>query len=93
MKTNVNKEYTIQRIEVPMYRIGRRHYNEYEVRQLMLDVAKGIAPKGIKVTYVKSGETAYITETGHLTEKLPGFDISGTITLKHIAVINKRKGE
>lgn len=75
----------IQRIKPPMYRIGRKHYNEYEVRQLMLDVAKGIAPKDIKVTCVKTKQISYITETGLLTEPLPGFNISGDLTMDLLA--------
>ena len=54
----------IQRIKAPAYKIGRKHYNEYEVRQLIVDVAEGRISGNIKITDVGNGEVRILSECG-----------------------------
>ena len=39
----------ITRIKPPKFKVGRNVLNEYELRLLMVEVARGLKPAGIKV--------------------------------------------
>ena len=56
----------ITRINPPKYKVGRYSLNEYEVRQLMVEVAEKKKPFGIKVSD-SSGTVATIQEDGSLS--------------------------
>jgi hypothetical protein len=79
----------ITRIKPPKYKVGKYSLNEYEVRNLQVEVAKGLKPHGIKVKDEK-GKTGIIREDGLLTEKMYGYDITAMICLELLG-INKNK--
>lgn len=56
----------IQRIKSPKYRVKRYVLNEYELRNLMLQVAKKEQPSNIVVTEIETGFKATILEDGSL---------------------------
>lgn len=77
----------ITRIPVPKFKVGRYTLNEYELRQLQLEVAKGLKPGGIKVKSLSNGDTITITETGYMDRNFKegsGYDVSSKITLNLI---------
>jgi len=73
----------ITRIKPPKYKVGRYSLNEYELRQLMLEVAKKEKHFGIIVTD-KDGYKATIMEDGSLSCNLFGTDIMSRATLDMI---------
>ena len=74
----------ITRIKAPKFRIGRNVLNEYELRCLMVEVAKGLKPSGIKV---KEGNIeATILESGRLSHNLPGLATASEFTLELIKI-------
>jgi hypothetical protein len=77
-------------ISVPKFRIGRYKLNEYELRQLLLDVAKGENTQflGAKVTDCTTSDIAFITNNG-LSDRLYGLDISTKIALEHMNFKNQ----
>jgi hypothetical protein len=81
----------IKRIKAPKFRVGRYVLNEYEFRNLQLEVALGIKPAGIKVTDAQ-GNKAVIEEHGCLSDSIEGLALAGDITLE-ILRANHRKGE
>ena len=76
------------RIKPPKYRIGRCILNEYELRTLMAQVAKGEKPFGQKVKDQK-GITAIIQENGALSHTLFGLAINSEATLQILRYRNK----
>jgi hypothetical protein len=81
----------ITRIKAPKFRVGRYVLNEYEFRNLQLEVALGVKPAGIKVTDAQ-GNRAVIEENGCLSDSIEGLALAGDITLE-ILRANHRKGE
>jgi hypothetical protein len=73
-------KYKIKRIKPPKFKLGRYILNEYELRNLMLEVAKGSAPKNLKVKD-KNGLEAEILENGRLSVSLEGLQINSELTL------------
>lgn len=73
----------ITRIKPPKYRIGKYSLNEYELRQLMLEVAKGEKPQGL-IVKDKKGLCAIIQKDGSLNCNLFGLDITSRATLDMI---------
>jgi len=71
----------IKRIKAPKFRVGRYVLNEYEFRNLQLEVALGIKPAGIKVTD-SEGNRSVILEHGSLSRSLKGMEISGKLSLE-----------
>lgn len=59
----------IKRIKAPKFRVGKYVLNEYEFRNLQLEVALGIKPAGIKVTD-SLGNKSTIIENGCLSHSL-----------------------
>lgn len=74
----------ITRIKAPMYRIGRKQYNEYEVRHLMADVAERIVvlESPLKITQIDTKEVSFMRLDGILTDNLSGLKITGYHTLR-----------
>lgn len=73
----------VKRIKPPKYKFGRYSLNEYELRNLMLEVAKGDRPHNIQVKDEK-GNIATINQDGSLSNTLHGLDIASSFTLKMI---------
>jgi len=71
----------IKRIPAPTFTIEGEQYNEYELRQLMLDVAKGETRGLIPVTD-SIGITAVIGADGRLSNELEGLNLSDNLALK-----------
>jgi len=80
----------ITRISPPKFKVGRFSLNEYELRNLMLEVAKEVKPSGIKVKDIL-GVIAYIEPTGYLSVNLEGFGISSKLTLQLIGINRELK--
>lgn len=77
----------ITRIKTPKFKVGRYTLNEYELRTLFLEVAKGIKPEGITVKDTK-GNTAVILKNGTLSSSLHGLSISGQLSIDLLKIIN-----
>jgi hypothetical protein len=78
----------ITRIAAPKFKVGRYTLNEYELRQLMLEVCRGERPAGIKVTQIRvplsngyTTATAMIERNGRLSANLPGLAVATDISL------------
>lgn len=74
----------ITRVKPPKYRMGRYRLSEYDLRALMLEVARGEKPSGI-VIKDETGCCAHIQEDGSLSACLWGMDIMSIMTLGMIA--------
>jgi len=63
----------IQRIKPPKYRVGKFVLNEYELRQLLLDVASRtiILDKELKVIDMQTKDIAYVDQQSNLSDTLP----------------------
>jgi len=79
----------ITRIKPPKFRVGKFSLNEYELRTLMLEVAKGEKLHGIKVKD-QTGRCVTILEDGTLSSNVFGTDINSLLTLEIIR-IRRRK--
>lgn len=79
----------ITRIKAPKFRVGRHVLNELELRQLQLEVAKGIKPAGIVVVDIK-GVRARIDEFGGLSEGLEGLSTSTDLKFELVSYNRKR---
>lgn len=73
----------ITRIKPPKYKVGKYSLNEYELRQLMVEVAKGEKASGLIVKDEKE-TCATIKEDGALSCPLFGMNISSAFTLEII---------
>ena len=73
----------ITRIKSPKFRVGRYILNEYELRQLLLEVCKGEKPSNFKIKDMQ-GNVFPILEDGTLSATPYGFDINSNITLEKI---------
>jgi hypothetical protein len=71
-------------IKPPKFRVKRFTLNEYELRNLMLQVAKGEHIYGIVVTDME-GNKATIQADGSLSQNLFGMDIMSRLTLNMLA--------
>lgn len=79
----------VKRIAPPKFKVGRYVLNEYELRNLMLEVCKGERDGGIRVKGV-NGEVAYINADGTLSARLSGLAINSRFTLDMLAINRKR---
>ena len=79
-----------KRISVPKFKIGRFKLNEYELRQLLLDVTKGenLQFLNAKVVDCASGDVAFVTSIG-LSDRLPGLHVCTNIAIEHMNVKNQ----
>lgn len=76
------------RIEAPKFRVGKFVLNEYELRQLQLEVALGIKSGPFVVKDMK-GKTAKILEhCGLLSDTLYGMTISDNIAMRIFSINN-----
>lgn len=80
----------ITRIKPPKYKVGRYSLNEYELRQLMLEVAKKEKPFGQTVKD-QTGYCATIQEDGSLSCNLFGTDIMSNATLQMLGLRREHK--
>jgi len=85
----------IKRIPAPKFRIGRYKLNEYELRNLMLEVAEGNNTFFINAKVTDEyGNSAYIGTNGALEltrDRFPGLEIASKIAIKHMDLKNKIK--
>lgn len=81
----------MKRITAPKFRIGRYTLNEYELRSLMLEVARGNNPEYIGKKVNNSGYIAHITEEGTLDGRLPGLHVATEFALAHMEIKNKNR--
>jgi hypothetical protein len=70
----------ITRITAPMFKLGEELINEYELRNLQLEVAKGLKPFGIELEDSK-GQKFFIREDGMIDDEPFGMDICGMLTM------------
>ncbi len=80
----------ITRIKPPKYKNGRYSLNEYELRQLMLEVAKGEKQSGQTIKDLK-GNSANIQPDGSLTYNLFGTDIMTCTTMNMLKIRKIKK--
>lgn len=73
------------RIKAPRYRIGRHVLNEYELRCLQVEVARGIKQPGIKVKD-DANQIATIQADGTMDINIAGYGICSRYTLDLIAI-------
>ena len=81
----------IIRINPPKFKIGRYVLNEYELRQLQLDVVKGLKEGNIKVKCLNSNRTSILNEEGLFEPPLEGMGVSAGITLQILGYRRKIK--
>jgi hypothetical protein len=75
----------ITRVQPPKFRVGKYLLNEYELRTLMLEVAQGKKPAGIKVK-CSQGNISIIRKDGVLTENLTGFSLAAELTIQMLTL-------
>jgi hypothetical protein len=75
----------IKRITPPMFKVDNILINEYELRQLMVDVKKGLQPANITVCDMAGNETT-INEKGFLVGELEGLDIMGNLSVSLLTI-------
>lgn len=80
----------LPRVKAPTFKIGPCILNEYELRQLQIDVAKKEIKGNIKVKCVLSGNTFNITETGALDMYVESMGIADKLALELFMVSNKK---
>ena len=84
----------ITRIKAPKFRVGRCILNEYELRQLQLEVAKGLKPSGIVVKSCQNGVTCIMLENGMFDRNFGedgGYDIGSAISIEHYKLRFKKQ--
>lgn len=80
----------ITRIETPMFEIDGTQYNEYEVRNLMADVACKVVvlTEPLLITQVDTKEESYMRLDGILTDDLSGFGYASLLVWCIGVVVN-----
>lgn len=76
----------ITRIKNPKFKVGRFVLNEYELRQLQLEVAQGLKPSGLRVTSLQNGISAIMMSNGKFETNFGddgGYDIGSKISIEH----------
>lgn len=82
----------ITRIKNPKFRVGKFILNEYELRQLQLEVAKGLKPSGIKVKSLQNKIVDIIQPNGKFLYGFgenSGYDIGSKIAIEHYKLLKK----
>ena len=64
------------KINIPMFQVGDNQLNEYELRQLQLEVARGEKPANIMVTDLTTGVTAKLHSNGSFDKDLEGMTVA-----------------
>ena len=72
-------ETTFNRINAPKFKIGRFVLNEYEVRQIMAEVAEGKRKGNIKFKD-NEGNTITIEDDGYCSDIVKGFEVATDLT-------------
>jgi len=81
---------SIKRVFAPLFTIDGELYNEYEVRQLMIDVAKGDTTFNTNIDIIDcNGGIAQIQPDGRLSNELEGFGLSDTLALELFMLIHR----
>ena len=80
----------IKRITAPMFKVygfmlDEYMLNEYELRQLMIDVKKGLVPANISVSDMAGNETT-INEQGFLVGELEGLSLMSDLTISLLTI-------
>lgn len=70
------------RIPAPKYKIGKFVLNEYELRQLQLEMALGLKTGPYKVTDSNGKSANLIKNSGLLDDRLYGLSLAGDIAMK-----------
>jgi hypothetical protein len=70
----------IKRIEAPMFTIAGEQYNEYEIRQLQIDVAKGLPFDSVITDNL--GNTTTINNEGRLVNHLNGYNLTHDLSIE-----------
>ena len=76
----------ITRIKNPKFKVGRFVLNEYELRQLQLEVAQGLKPSGLRVTSLQNGVSSIMQKNGKFETSFgegSGYDIGSFICIQH----------
>lgn len=72
----------LPKVKAPTFKVHSCTLNEYELRQLQIDVAKKEIKGNIKVKCVMSGNTFNITEDGSLDGIIPGLQVADNMALE-----------
>ncbi len=80
----------LKRIKPPKYRVGRYVLNEYELRNLMAEVAEGRYPADVIKVKDKYGVVATIYANGRLSRNLYGLSINSECTIRALKVERER---
>jgi len=80
----------ITRITPPMFKLGEELINEYELRLLMVEVAKGFKPSGLELEDEK-GQKFTIRPDGFIDEEPFGMDICGMLSMDLLRIKSKPK--
>lgn len=71
----------ITRITAPMFKLGEELINEYELRNLQLEVAKGLKPFGIELED-SEGQKFFIREDGMIDAEPFGMNIGTELAIE-----------
>jgi hypothetical protein len=77
----------VKRIKPPVFYIGRKKFTEYDIRNLQLEVSKGIIPQdSVNAMNVKdeNGQVLIFNENGTLKNTVKGYDIISRMVLDMI---------
>jgi len=80
----------IKRIKAPTFRVGRNILNEYELYQLLVDIASGIIAldKKLKIKDVLTGEVAYVDQKSNLSHPLSSMQILSNMKFDRLRKAN-----
>lgn len=78
------------KVRIPLFEVGNNQLNEYELRQLQLEVVRGEKPANILVTDLTTGVTTYIHRNGSLGETLEGMNTAANLQIELIREKNKQ---
>jgi hypothetical protein len=78
----------LPKVKAPTFKVHSCTLNEYELRQLQIDVAKKEIKGNIKVKCVISGQIFNITEDGSLDMYVKGMNISDDQALELFMIQN-----
>jgi len=83
----MKREDLVQRIEIPTYKVGHFVLNEYELRELMVRVAKGEIEnwEDLTITDNKGKLVKFRTDRkipGTITDTLSGMELTAESTMK-----------
>ena len=71
----------VTRIKAPKFKVGRNVLNEYEVRQLQLEVAQGVREGDIKIKDLANGRISVLGSDAMFNPLIENLGIGNRITL------------